>query len=142
MSDCIFCDIIEGHCPASIVYSDEAVVAFMDIQPVNKGHVLVVPRLHSSNLAEMDEDEAAACMVVAKKIAAAIRSTSLPCQGVNLFLADGEAAGQEVFHVHLHVFPRYEKDGFGLHFSDEYTKLPPRSELDEVAAKIKDALTT
>ena len=142
MSDCIFCDIIEGHCPASIVYSDEAVVAFMDIQPVNKGHVLVVPRLHSTNLAELDEEEAAACMVVVKKIAAAIRSTSLPCEGVNIFLADGEAAGQEVFHVHFHVFPRYANDGFGLRFSDEYTKLPPRTELDEVAAKIKDALTS
>ena len=140
MSNCLFCDIIEGICPASFVYSDEAVVAFMDIQPVNKGHVLVVPRLHSTNLAEIDEEEAAACMVVAKKIATAMGKSNIRCEGVNLFLADGVAAGQEIFHVHLHVFPRFDKDGFGLHFSDDYGKLPPRSELDDIAAKLRACL--
>ncbi len=140
MSDCLFCDIIEGKVPASIVYSDEAVVAFMDIQPVNKGHVLVVPRLHSTSLAEMDSLEASACMVVAQKVAEALRASNLRCEGVNLFLADGEAAGQEIFHVHLHVFPRFANDGFGLTFSDEYGNLPPRSDLDEVAAEIRQLL--
>jgi diadenosine tetraphosphate (Ap4A) HIT family hydrolase len=136
----IFSQILAGEAPASFVYRDERVAAFMDIQPVNPGHVLVTPIRPAASLAELDDATAAHLFVVAKRVAAAIRASGLRCQGVNLLLADGEAAGQEVFHVHLHVFPRYAGDGFGLRFVDRYHRLPPRSALDEAAAQIRAAL--
>ena len=79
-------------------------------------------------------------MRVAHRLAAALRRSGVRCEGVNLFLADGEAATQEVFHVHLHVFPRFHGDGFGLTFGPDYTTRPPRSALDAVAAQIRAAL--
>ena len=137
---CIFCDILAGRAPASIVYRDEQCTAFMDIQPVNPGHVLVIPNRHAASLAELDEASAAHLLPVAQRIAAAVRQSGVRCEGVNLFLADGEAAGQEVFHVHLHVFPRYHGDGFGLVFGPHYTSRPARAQLDAVAAQIRAAL--
>jgi histidine triad (HIT) family protein len=123
-----------------MVYQDELCTAFMDIQPVNQGHVLVVPNRHAPFLADLDEDTGAHMFRIAQRLAAALRRSGVRCEGVNLFLADGEAAMQEVFHVHLHVFPRYKGDGFGLTFSPEYWDRPARSELDEVAQKIKQVL--
>ena len=139
---CTFCDIIRGQAPASIVYEDEQVLAFMDIRPVNPGHVLVVPRSHAGCLAEMETATGAHLFQVGMKLAEAVRRSGVRCEGVNLFLADGEAAGQEVFHVHLHVLPRFAGDGFGLRFGPDYLRLPQRSALDEVAANIRQALET
>lgn len=140
MDDCIFCEILAGRQTASQVYRDEICTAFMDIQPVNTGHVLVIPNRHAARLAGLDEDTGAQMFRVAHRIALALGRSGLPCEGVNLFLADGEAAMQEVFHVHLHVIPRYPGDGFGLRFSPEYFNLPGRAELDEAARKIRQAL--
>jgi histidine triad (HIT) family protein len=140
MSDCIFCSILAGELPSSIVYQDDLCTAFMDIQPVNRGHVLVVPNRHAPFLADLDEDTGAHMFRIAQRLAAALRRSGVKCEGVNLFLADGEAAMQEVFHVHLHVFPRYKGDGFGLTFSPEYLNRPVRSELNEVARRIRQAL--
>ncbi len=112
----------------------------MDIQPVNPGHVLVVPNRHATFLADLDEDTAAHMFRVGQRLAAALRRSGVRCEAVNLFLADGEAAGQEVWHVHLHVIPRYRGDGFGLRFGPGYGARPPRPELDEVARWIGDAL--
>jgi diadenosine tetraphosphate (Ap4A) HIT family hydrolase len=137
MSDCIFCAIVEGRAPASIVYSDELCCAFMDVQPVNQGHILVIPRKHAACLAELDEETGAQVFRVAQRIAAAVRRASLPCEAINLHLADGAAAGQEVFHVHLHVLPRYRGDGFGLRFGAHYGERAPRVELDALAADIR-----
>ena len=137
MSKCVFCRIIEGELPASFVYRDDRCVAFMDIQPVNLGHLLVVPVRHAPYLADIDGDAAADLMRVAHAAAAALRASGLPCEGVNFFLADGEAAMQEVLHVHLHVFPRFRGDGFGLNFSGEYyTRRPERTQLSEIAATL------
>jgi histidine triad (HIT) family protein len=111
----------------------------MDIQPVNPGHVLVVPNVHSSLLSDLDEHTGAHLFVVAMRIAAALRRSGLRCEGINLFLADGEAAFQEVFHVHLHVLPRYTGDGFDLVFGPHYDRRPDRAELDDAAAKIRIA---
>ncbi|MDQ5825456.1 MAG: HIT family protein [Chloroflexota bacterium] len=135
MSDCVFCDIIAGELPSSLVYEDALVVAFMDIQPVNTGHVLVIPRKHFTYLSEMDEETGAQLFRVGMRVQEAIRRSDIRCEGINLFLADGEAAGQEVFHVHLHVFPRFEGDAFKI--DAEWGIFPPRQELDEVAGKIK-----
>jgi len=139
-NDCIFCKILSGELEVSMVYQDDRCSAFMDIQPVNPGHALVVPNRHASNLAELDEEEGALMFRVAQLIAAALRKSGVNCEGVNFFLADGEAAGQEVFHVHLHILPRYVGDGFGLRFGPHYANKPGRQELNETADRIRNAL--
>jgi histidine triad (HIT) family protein len=140
MSDCIFCNIVSGKLPSSIVYRGRSSSAFMDIQPVNPGHVLVIPNVHATGLADLEEHAGADMFRVAQRVAAALRTSGLKCEGVNLFLADGVAAGQEVFHVHLHVFPRYSADGFGLKFPPSYADKPERRELDAIALQIRNAL--
>ena len=137
---CVFCGILSGESPASIVFRDELVCAFMDIQPVNPGHLLVVPLVHAERLAELPPETAGRMLQAAGRLTGALREVGLRCEGVNLFLADGEAAGQEVPHAHLHVFPRYAGDGFGLRLGPHYHERPPRSELDEIAARIRRAL--
>lgn len=142
MEDCVFCRILAGELPGTFVYRDERVAAFLDIQPVNPGHLLVVPTRHAPYLADLEAEMAAHLMRVAHRLAAALRASTVRCEGVNLFLADGEAAMQEVLHAHLHVFPRYRDDGFGLHFAPEYhTRRPPRADLERLGAELR-ALTT
>ena len=140
MADCVFCDILAGKLPSSIVYQDEVCTAFMDIQPVNAGHLLVISNDHAAGLADLGPDIGAHVFIVAQRIAQALRDSGLRCEGVNLFVADGTAAGQEVFHVHLHVIPRFRGDGFGFRFGPKYGQRPPRSELDAVAAMIRSTL--
>ena len=140
MSECIFCDILSGKLPSSVVYQDDGCTAFMDIQPVNPGHVLVIPNSHAACLAELEEGVGSDLFSVAQRVAAALRTSGLRCDGVNLLLADGEAAGQEVFHVHLHVIPRFDGDGFGFKFPPGYSNKPERSELDAIALQIVEAL--
>ena len=136
MSDCVFCEIVAGHAPASIVFQDDRCCAFMDIQPVNPGHVLIVPVAHVAFLDDLDEETGAYLFTVAQRLSRALRRSGVRCEGVNFLLADGEAAGQEVFHVHLHVFPRFRNDGFGLRMRPDYGVLPARSDLDVLAATI------
>jgi len=140
MPDCIFCDILSGLAPASFVYRDEQCAAFMDIRPVNPGHVLVVPLTHAADLATLDEKTGAHLFRVGQRLAGALRRSGVKCEGVNLFLADGAAAGQEVLHVHLHVIPRFRKDGFGLRFSPAYFIRPNRNELEKNAELIRKQL--
>ncbi len=121
-----------------MVYEDERTVAFMDIQPVTPGHLLVVPRAHAAYLADLDPEDGGRLFQVGQRAAAALRASERRCEGVNFFLADGEAAGQEVFHVHLHVIPRFIDDGFGLRFPPDYS-IRPRVELDQAAAAILSA---
>lgn len=135
---CVFCDIARGEGEASFPYEDERVFALMDIQPVTPGHLMVVPRRHAACLADLDDADSDALLRVARRAAAALRASGLRCEGVNLFLADGEAAGQDVFHVHLHVLPRFEGDGFGLRFPPDYS-VRPRAELEEAAETIRRA---
>jgi histidine triad (HIT) family protein len=113
----------------------------MDIQPVNDGHVLVIPIRHSPFLADIDERAAGTLMQVAHRVAAAIRGSGVKCEGVNMFLADGEAAMQEIFHVHLHVFPRYRGDGFGLRFGPNYKNLPSREALEKTGGMIRRGMS-
>jgi histidine triad (HIT) family protein len=131
---------VNGEAPSSVVYSDEEVLAFMDIQPVNAGHVLIIPRKHSAMLSELNPETGAKMFKIAMHIAEGIRQSAIRCEGVNLFLADGEAAFQEVFHVHLHVIPRFNEDGFGLKFPSTYSSKPERNELNEIAEKIRNQL--
>jgi histidine triad (HIT) family protein len=137
---CVFCEIVRGTAQSSIVYEDDTVVAFMDIQPVNEGHILVVPRAHAARLSGMGQETGAQLFRVALRLSEAIRQSGVRCDGVNLFLADGEAAGQEVFHVHLHLIPRFRGDGFGFRFGPEYGILPERARLNTVAANVRRAM--
>lgn len=140
MTYCIFCKIVEGSAPSSKVYEDEICSAFMDIQPVNPGHLLVIPKTHFTDLSDLPADIGGHLFQVAQQITNVFPKTRVKNEGADLFLAHGEAAGQEVFHVHLHVIPRYEGDGFGFKFGPNYRNLPDRSELDEIAARIKRQL--
>jgi histidine triad (HIT) family protein len=140
MPACIFCEILARRSPASFVYEDEVCSAFMDIQPVTPGHILVVPQRHAADLAALDPQDGGRIFQVGARLAGALRHSGLRCEGVNLFLADGEAAGQDVFHVHLHVFPRFGGDGFGLRFGPEYHQRPARAILEEAAARLRAAL--
>ena len=140
MSDCVICDLLSGELEVSLVHRDDLCAAFMDIQPINPGHILVVPVRHSSCLAELHSEEGEQIFRMAQKLGEVLRRSSLKCEGVNLFLADGEAAGQEVFHTHLHVVPRYTGDGFGFKFPAGYHNRPKRSELNSLAGKISALL--
>lgn len=135
--DCVFCGIVAGTADASVVYEDERLLAFCDLNPVNLGHLLIIPKIHSVGLADLDESDGSRMFVVAQRLAAAVRSSGLRCEGVNLFLADGMAAGQEVFHVHLHIFPRYVGDRFRL---DSGQRRASRRDLDAIAARIRTVL--
>jgi len=134
VSDCVFCAIVAREAEASIVYEDEAAVAFMDLQPVNPGHVLVVPKEHVPRIAELDAELGAHVFKVAMRLERAVRASGVRCEGTNMFVADGEAAFQDVFHFHLHVFPRFEGDAFRIQAD---WKARPREELDAVAAQIR-----
>jgi histidine triad (HIT) family protein len=133
-------DIIAGRAPATGIYEDEVAVAFMDIQPINPGHLLVIPKAHATYLADLDEATGAHMFALAMRLADAVRRSGLRCEGIDLFLADGAAAGQEIFHSHLHVIPRFQGDGFGFRFGPNYRIRPPRAELDEAGARIRTAL--
>ena len=139
-ADCVFCRILAGTEEASFVYRDERVAAFMDIAPVNPGHLLVVPVKHAARLSELDPAAGARMFEVAHEAAAVLGRAGLKCEGVNLFLADGAAAGQDVLHVHLHVFPRSRGDGFGLRLPPGYGASPGRAELDRIAERIRSGL--
>jgi diadenosine tetraphosphate (Ap4A) HIT family hydrolase len=135
---CIFCDIVQGHSPASWVHQDDTVVAFMDIQPITQGHMLVVPREHAVLITDINETAAMRTFRVARKLAAVARHT-LGASGINIIVMDGEAAYQDVPHFHVHVIPRYPRDGFGLTFPESYEQKPARAQLDAIAAALHAA---
>ncbi len=117
-TDCIFCKIIKGELPSTKVYEDEDVLAFLDIKPVNPGHTLVIPKKHFKNVHDMPDEMFAKVAVASKKISDAI--LKLGAKGVNIGMNNGEAAGQIVFHAHVHVMPRYGQDSFSLWVGKEY----------------------
>ncbi|WP_433728428.1 HIT family protein [Nocardia sp. CA-129566] len=133
----IFADIIAGRAEASRVFEDDDVVAFMDIRPMTPGHLLVVPKVAARSLAELDPAVGGKLFQVGQKLAGALRASEVGCDGVNFFLADGVSAGQEIFHVHLHVIPRTSGDGFGLRGRPTS---PRRADLDYLASSIRGAL--
>ena len=132
--------MVNGTEPYSPVHETEGVLALMDIQPVNPGHVLVVSKTHAVHLADLAPELGGEIFRVGMLVAAGLRRSGVRCEGVNLFLADGAAAGQEVFHAHLHVFPRFEHDGFGLRFGPDNRKRPGRAELDRIATLLRDSI--
>lgn len=139
MTSCIFCEIVAGRADSTKVFEDETCLAFMDIRAINAGHVLVVPKTHAKDLADLSAEIGGRMFQAAQEIANALMKSGVKCEGVNLMLAHKEAAGQEVFHVHLHVIPRYKGDNLKIRF-DPFKKKPSRAELDQAAAQIKAGL--
>lgn len=141
MNACKFCEIVNCEREGTVVYRDAHVAAFMDIQPINPGHLLVVPNSHAAYLSDLDPNTGVRMFRLAQRLAASLRRSGLRCEGVNLFLADGEAALQDVFHVHLHVIPRFKGDGFGLTFADSYYMRPSREGLERAGQAIRQAIS-
>ncbi len=137
---CVFCDILAGDRPAAFVYRDERVAAFLDIHPINPGHLLVVPIGHAASLDELDPATGGWIFRIGQRMAAALRRSALPCEGINLYLADGRPAGQEVPHLHLHVLPRLRGDGAGMRFSARPPQRPEREALEKAAEQVRAAL--
>ena len=127
---CIFCAIAAGQAEADRVYEDDTVVAFMDLNPVTPGHLLVVPRAHAVGLEDLDGVTSAHVWSVGHELARALRRSDLRCEGINMLICDGEVAFQTVFHFHLHVIPRYTGDGWTI-------KPAPRAR--ERSLRIRDA---
>jgi histidine triad (HIT) family protein len=136
MTDCVFCKIVAKQIPATVVYEDEYTLAFMDIGQVNPGHALVAVKKHAENIFALDETQAAAVFRSAARVARAIRGAFAP-QGLSVYQANGKAAGQTVFHFHIHLVPRHEGDGMELTWP---VKNPPREKLVDYAEKIKAKL--
>jgi len=134
---CVFCGIVSGRVRASRVYEDARVLSFLDIHPASRGDLLVIPKVHATGLEDIDEALMTHLFRVVHLLARALRRSGLPYEGVNLFLADGEAAGQTVFHLHVHVFPRTAEDRFRL---EVRWQEPSRADLDDDAAQIRAAL--
>ena len=129
--DCIFCKIVAGELPATKLHECERTVAFMDINPATRGHLLVIPREHATDLHDIDPDDLAAVAKVGQRMAA-LQRDRLGAVGVNLLNSTGRAAWQTVFHFHLHVIPRYENDPLRLPWT------PGPGDRDEIAAAAAD----
>jgi histidine triad (HIT) family protein len=138
---CVFCAIAARQVDASLVFEDETVVVFMDLNPVTQGHLLVVPRAHAVGLEHLDAATSARVWSVGHVMARALRRSSLGCEGINVLVCDGEVAFQTVFHFHLHVIPRYPGDGLGEPFKVEPQERE-RSLRDSDAQSIKAALAS
>lgn len=109
VNDCIFCKILADEIPSAVVYEDELFRAILDVNPAARGHVIILPKNHAADLFEFADDEASKILVVAKKIAKALKKT-YQCDGINILQNNGKAAGQTVFHLHVHVIPRFTGD--------------------------------
>jgi histidine triad (HIT) family protein len=140
---CPFCSIASGKAPASIVYEDATVLAFMDLNPVNDGHTLVVPREHWENIYEIPEKTLAEMAPVIKRVSAAVKKT-VGADGISVLQLNGRAAGQMVMHFHVHIIPRFSEDtiskALGAMIGHKGLKKPERRELDEIAEKIRENL--
>jgi histidine triad (HIT) family protein len=134
--NCVFCRIVTKQIPATVVHEDEQTLAFMDLGQVNPGHVLVALKAHAENIYALDEAQAAAVFATAARVARAIRGAFAP-QGLSVYQANGAAAGQTVFHLHVHLVPRYDADGMAFTWP---AKNPPREKLEDYAARIRGAL--
>lgn len=134
--NCIFCKIASGEIPSYTIYEDDDFKAFMDISPASKGHTILIPKQHADNIFDLDETVASKLLPVAARIAKALK-VELKCEGLNLLQNNGEAAGQTVFHFHMHIIPRYKVDKVVVKWvEDKYEGEP----LDQLSDKIKKHL--
>ena len=136
---CTFCDLIRGSAEVSVCHEDSDAIAFMDIQPVNNGHVLVVPREHYESLLDVPEDIGLHLFRVTMRLANAVRHVT-GCSDLNIVVNSGAAAGQDEPHYHVHIIPRREGDGFDIPLPFNGSSMPDRTVLDAYAAQIISAL--
>jgi histidine triad (HIT) family protein len=132
---CIFCDLIHGAAEVSVCYENALALAFMDIQPVNPGHVLVAPKAHYESLLDLPAPVAAELFAVAARLAPIV-SAAAHAEGINLVVSSGAAAGQDVYHFHIHLIPRRRGDGFDVPLPFPGSQVPDRTALDAMAARI------
>lgn len=137
INNCVFCSIIGHEIPSATIYEDEKVIAILDIAPSAKGHTVLIPKNHSKDIFEIPEEDAAHIFTVAKKIAKALKE-ELNCDGINILQNNGKAAGQTVFHFHVHVIPRYENDTVNLTWTPgEYKEGEMQSLAESLVKKVK-----
>jgi histidine triad (HIT) family protein len=136
---CTFCDLVSGAGEVSACYEDADAVAFMDIQPVNAGHVLVVPREHHESLFDVPRELGVHLFAVTMRVAAAVKRVT-QCEGLNIVVNSGAAAGQDELHYHVHIIPRRKGDGFDVPLPFDGSEMPDRTLLDATAARISAAL--
>lgn len=136
---CVFCRIIGGDETVSIIYEDEEVIAFLDVQPLHRGHVLVLPKEHYKNLFYVPEELAARTFATARRILPGLREAT-GSRAINLFSPNGADGGQDVFHFHLHLIPVPEGEPFPLQLPDPSAVVPVRSELDMMAARVSQCI--
>ncbi|MBC8500327.1 MAG: HIT family protein [Nanoarchaeota archaeon] len=131
MEDCIFCKIVKGEIPSTKIYEDDEFYAFLDLRPINKGHTLVVPKLHCKNLFDFPKSEETDLMEVLKKISKAVVK-GLSADGFNIGMNNERAAGQVIMHAHFHIIPRFNDDGLSSWPDKEYKE----GEMEEIKEKI------
>jgi histidine triad (HIT) family protein len=136
---CTFCDLIKGAAEVSVCHEDADSIAFMDIQPVNAGHVIVVPRAHYNSLLDVPAELGAHLFRVTMRLAGAVRKVT-DCEGLNIVVNSGAAAGQDEPHYHVHIIPRRHGDGFEIELPFGGSEMPDRTVLDAVAVQILAAL--
>lgn len=136
---CVFCRIIGGDETVSVIFEDEEVIAFLDVQPLYPGHVLVLPKPHHKDLFHVPEPLAARTFAAARRILPGLREAT-GCRAVNLFSPNGADGGQDVFHFHLHLIPVPEGTPFPLQLPDPSANVPSRSQLDVMAARISQCI--
>lgn len=132
---CIFCGLVQGSAEVSVCHEDSETLAFMDIQPVNPGHVLIVPRAHYESLNDIPGAMAMRLFEVALELAPIVRRLT-GCDDLNVVVNSGPAAGQDVFHYHVHLIPRCAGDGFDIPLPFPDSSMPDRTALDAMAARI------
>lgn len=139
MDSCIFCKIVAGEIPCFKVYENDYILSFMDINPINKGHLLVIPKKHFTEAKDYDEFTAGELFKAAVKIENALRKVSnIKLEATSFVMANGKAAGQEVFHSHLHIIPRYIGDNMTLKINR--SEKPEADELKDLAQLINNEI--
>lgn len=129
---CVFCEIVKGNIPSKKIYEDDNTIAILDLSQATYGHTLIIPKKHSSNVLEIDDESYVFAMKVAKKVAVSIKKSFDDVLGFNLLNNCGEAAGQTVNHFHIHIIPRYKNDGIKIEFVDNQGKF----DMEEIKNKI------
>lgn len=135
MSDCLFCKIANKELPSALLYEDASLISFLDIRPTNPGHALIVPKRHSRNIFDMPDEDVTSVFAAAKKIAAAVKK-GVEAEGINITMNNEPAAGQVIFHSHIHVIPRFSSDGFRHWPGKPYEE----GQMEEIRKRVKKAI--
>lgn len=137
-NDCIFCKIAAGEIPSTTIYEDDDFKVILDISPASKGHAVILPKNHAKNLFELPDDDAEKIFKVAKKCGDAM-TRALHCDGMNVLQNNGEVAGQTVFHLHVHLIPRYKDDDVHIKWIPKPAEIT-KEETEKMAQAIREAL--